>query len=128
MHVCSWIAIVAKTNLPIHVVASWGLRLWIITLPVSAAWCALVAFFSSMFKTPILALLVSCFAWMVLGLTYFFGKISSNDAVTWVYPNGYDRLLLSPSADQLFAGIGASALFAAVFVAATIVLFQKRDV
>ncbi|MGZ3422986.1 MAG: ABC transporter permease [Polyangiales bacterium] len=128
MHLSSWIAIVAKTDIPLHLVATWGLRLWIITLPVSAAWCALVSFFSSMFKTPILALLVSCVAWMVLGLTYFFGKISSNDPFTWVYPNGYDRLLLSPSADQLFAGVGASALFAAIFVGATIVLFQKRDV
>src|SRR5262249_55062534 len=50
MHVCSWVAIIAKTDIPMHIVLSWGVRLWIITLPVSAAWCALVSFFSSMFK------------------------------------------------------------------------------
>jgi ABC-type transport system involved in multi-copper enzyme maturation permease subunit len=128
MHLCSWIAIITRSDTPVDQVISWGLRLWLVTLPVSAAWCALVTFFSSMFRTPILALLVSCFAWMVLGLAYAFGKLAEKDAITWVYPNGFDRLLLSPSADKLFSGVGAAMLFGAVFVGAGVVLFQRRDV
>lgn len=128
MHLCSWIAIVSKSDIPIDEVLSWGVRLWLVTLPVSAAWCALVTFFSSVFRTPILALLVSCVGWMVLGLTYGFGKLTERDAFTWLYPNGFDRLLLSPSADKLLSGVGAAMAFAAVFVGAGVLFFQRRDV
>lgn len=128
MHVCSWIAIAAKSDLTLGVIASWGLRFWLVTLPVSAAWCALVTFFSALFRTPIVALLVACLAWLALGLTYVVGKVTERDALTWLYPNGFDRLLLSPSADKMLGGIAASCGFAALFVAGAVVLFQQRDV
>lgn len=128
MHACSWGALAVKSDLSIAVIASWGIRFWLVTLPVSAAWCAVVTFFSALFRTPIITLLIACFTWMALGLTYVVGKFSERDWLTWIYPNGFDRLLLSPSVDRLAMGVGAAALFAAVFVAGGVVLFQQRDV
>ncbi len=128
MHTCSWAALAAKSDLSFGVIMAWGVRLWLVTLPVSAAWCGLVTFLSALFRTPILALLLACLAWMALGLTYFVGKISERDWLTWFYPNGFDRLLLSPSPDKLLGGVAAALGFAALFVAAGVVLFQQRDV
>lgn len=128
MHACSWAALAVKSDLALPTIISWGLRLWLVTLPVSAAWCALVTFFSALFRTPILALLLGCLSWMVLGLAYFIGKIGERDWLTWIYPNGLDRLLLSPSPDKLAGGVAAAVGWAAVFVAGAVVLFQRRDV
>jgi ABC-type transport system involved in multi-copper enzyme maturation permease subunit len=128
MHACSWTAILVKTDAAVPDVLSWGLRFWFLTLPVSAAWCAIVTFVSALFRTPILALLSACLAWMVLGLTYVTGKFSEREALTWVYPNGLDRLLFSPNPNEWLGGVGAGAAWAVVFVAAGVVLFQRRDV
>ena len=98
------------------------------TLPVSAAWCAIVTFLSALFRTPILALLCGCLAWMVLGLTYVTGKIAEADWLTWLYPNGLDRLLYSPNANEWAGGFAAGLGWAVVFVAGATFLFQRRDV
>ncbi|MBL8715114.1 MAG: hypothetical protein JNL79_03925 [Myxococcales bacterium] len=127
MNVVCWIVILAKSSVPVSDVVVWGFRLWLVTLPVSAAWCALVAFFSGLFRTPILALLTSAFAWLVLLVTYGIGRASDNDTITWVHPSGFDRLLLSPSPDKFGLGLLASGLFAALFLGAALLLFQQRD-
>ena len=128
MSVCSWIAIQAKSDVPLGLTISWGIKLWVATLPISLAWCALVTFFSSVFRSPILALLVSCIGWMVFGLTYIIGKSTDNEWLTWLYPSSYDRLLLSPDPDRWLMGMGASTAFTAAFVMGALVLFQQRDV
>src|SRR5262249_27112151 len=38
---------------------TWGLRFWLTSLPISAAWAAIATFISSLFRTPILALLTT---------------------------------------------------------------------
>lgn len=128
MHASSWIMLATRTDLPLPDILSWGGRFWLLTLPVSAAWCAVVTFVSALFRTPILALLCGCLAWMVLGITYVIGKVNDADWLTWLYPNGLDRLLYSPDSSMWLRGVGAGVAWASVFVAAGILLFQRRDV
>lgn len=128
MHASSWIVVATKTDTPLPDILGWGARFWLLTLPVSAAWCAVVTFVSALFRTPILALLIGCLSWMVLGLTYVTGKISERDELTWLYPNGLDRLLFSPNPNQWLGGFGVGLAWVVVFVAAGVVLFQRRDV
>ena len=127
MNLVCWVVILAKSSIPVSDVVVWGFRLWLVTLPVSAAWCALGVFFSGLFRTPILALLTSAFAWLVLLVTYGIGRASDNDSITWVHPSGFDRLLLSPSPDKFGLGLLAAGLFAALFLGAALLLFQQRD-
>jgi len=131
MQISICIALVTKSDVPLTTAISWSMRFWLTTLPISAAWCALAAFMSSLLKTPILALLLSFVGWLVFGLVYVIARIGEKKnevpPLAWIYPNGYDRLLLSPSPDTLAIGVGASLAFAAVFLVAAAFIFQKRD-
>ena len=50
---------IVRGEAPAATALGWGLRFWLITLPISAVWCGIATFVSSIFKTPILALLAT---------------------------------------------------------------------
>jgi hypothetical protein len=82
----------------------------------------------SLFKTPILSLLLIMTAFFVLWLFEAIGWVSGNEVLEYVYPNYWDKWLLSPRVDRSMSGLGVCALFALGTMAAGTVLFQKRDV
>ncbi len=127
MSVCSWVVILVKSDIPLSAVLGYGPRLWLFTLPVSAAWCGLVIFFSALLRTPMIALLLSGLAWIVLAIVHGVARATDNEPLTWLYPGGFDRLLLHPAPEKWLLGVGASALFAGLFVGAALLIFQRRD-
>jgi hypothetical protein len=48
--------------------------------------------------------------------------------LSWVYPGGYDRLLLSPDPADFAKGLGAALAFTALFIGGAIFVTTKRDV
>jgi hypothetical protein len=46
----------------------------------------------------------------------------------YLYPNGYDDLLLNPHPAQVLTGVGACIVFMIVFVGGGAALFERRDV
>lgn len=129
MHALVWGVCVARGEATAAATFTWGLRLWVASLPMSAAWCAIATLVSSLLRTPFLALLVTFATFFVLWLVYVIGSLSEPMAfLTYVYPNRYDLLLLSPRIDKAMTGLAACSAFAAVLVGAGSALFARRDV
>ena len=126
---------------------TWGARCWLISAFIVGTWASVATFVSSRFKTPLLALLATFAAFFCMWLPGFIGWVSrltsaindtSNDLhaqhvndIRWyeyLYPNGYDDLLLSPKPMHVAAGFGACAVYMIVFVGLASALFAKKDV
>jgi len=125
-----WIVCVARGDATVAAAVGWGLKLWLVTLPMSAAWCAIATLVSSLFRRPVLALLLTFAAFFTLWVVYLIGLASDAShasALVYVYPNHYDRFLLHPHVDKLLTGLGACLGMAAAYVGAGSFFFSRRD-
>jgi ABC-type transport system involved in multi-copper enzyme maturation permease subunit len=128
MHAVIWVVCIVRGEAPAATALGWGLRLWVITLPISAVWCAITTFVSSLFKTPILALLATFAVFFVLWVTFLLGLRFDVRALTYVYPNTYDGFLINTRVDRWMTGLAACIGMTALYVAASSYIFTKRDV
>jgi ABC-type transport system involved in multi-copper enzyme maturation permease subunit len=128
MHALIWILCIARGEATAAVALGWGLRFWLITLPISAAWCGVSTFVSSLFKTPIIALLVTFSVFFGLWLFWMVGQVMHTDALQYVYPNFYDAMLINPRLERSMTGLAACVGMAALYIGAGSFLFTKRDV
>ncbi len=128
MDLCMWIVAVVKGE-ALGATMSWGVRFWLVSLPISAVWCAIATLVGSLFRTPIMALLVTLSTFFAVWLFGFaIGRGADIHWMTYIYPNRYDAMLLSPRIENAGAGLGICAGFAAMLTAAGIALFQRRDI
>jgi ABC-type transport system involved in multi-copper enzyme maturation permease subunit len=119
---------------------SWGTRFWLVALLIAGAWAAIGTFISSCFKQPILALLTTFVTFFVLWLVDIGGFIARTKAtidtgmtqqMSWyeyLYPNGYDTMLLSPQPGKVLTAAAILLAFVAASVAGGSYLFSKRDI
>jgi len=150
--VLSSIAVLIRGFITFGDFVTWGIRCWAISALIVGTWTAVATFVSSRFKTPLLALLTTFAAFFCMWLPGFIGwavrwgtAISSAKTggragetaravianIHWyeyLYPNGYDDLLLSPKPLHVAEGIGACAVYMIVFVGLAAALFAKKDV
>ena len=127
MHLIVWVVCVARGEASFGSALGWGLRLWVVTLPMSAAWCALASMISSFFKTPIVSLLVMFAAAFALWLIWIIGTVIPSEPLTYVYPNHFDAFLLHPRADKFVTGLAACLGMTALYLTVSSYFFQKRD-
>ena len=123
-----WVVTIARGEATSADTLSWGIRFWIISLPMSAAWCAVAVLVSSFFRMPMLALLSIFAANFALWLLWVIGVAAEVPALLYFYPNHYDKLLLSPQLWTAASGFGACALMATLCIGGGTLLFTKRDV
>ena len=128
MHALIWILCIIRGEAPAATALGWGIRFWLITLPISAAWCAVATFVSSLFKSPIIALLVIFSSFFGLWLFWMIGQVSHISALQYVYPNFYDAMLINPRLDRSMAGLACCVGMAALYVGGGSYLFSRRDV
>jgi hypothetical protein len=128
MHAFIWIVVLVRGDATLGVTLTWGLRFWLVTLPIGAAWCGLVTFIGSLFRVPLIALLVTGGAIMMLWVVYLIGGLTTHHWMMYIYPNFYDKLLLSPRIDQVAAGFGGCLALVASTMGLGSYLFAKRDV
>jgi ABC-type transport system involved in multi-copper enzyme maturation permease subunit len=128
MHAVIWTVCIFRGEAPAATAIGWGVRLWVITLPISAVWCAISTFVSSIFKTPILALLATFAAFFVLWVIYLFGLRFNVSALTYVYPNTFDGFLINSRIDRWMTGLAVCIGMTALYVGASSFMFTKRDV
>jgi ABC-type transport system involved in multi-copper enzyme maturation permease subunit len=126
-NVIVWGTTVAVGGLPLSRVLSWGLRFFAISIPISAAWCAIATLVGSQFRTPMLALLNICATFFALWLVRVVAGGAGASAILYLYPNSYDTWFLSPrplDAARGLVGIGA---MVAVAATASVLLFERKD-
>ena len=128
MHAAIWVLCIVRGEAPAGTALAWGLRLWLITLPISAAWCGIATFVSSLFKSPIISLLVIFAAFFGLWLFWMIGQVTHAEAMQYVYPNFYDAMLINPRLDRSMTGLACLIGMAALYVGGGSYLFTKRDV
>src|SRR5207249_987603 len=113
MHAFIWILVVARGDATFGTTLAWGLRFWAVTLPISAAWCGIATLVGSLFRSPILALLVTFASFFVLWLAWIIGGVSGAEPMMYAYPNFYEEWLLSPRIERAGLGLAACVAFAA---------------
>jgi ABC-type transport system involved in multi-copper enzyme maturation permease subunit len=128
MHALVWILCIVRGEAPAAAALGWGIRFWLITLPISAVWCGLATLVSSLFKSPIIALLVIFSSFFGLWLFWMIGQVSHAEAMQYVYPNFYDAMLVNPRLDRAMTGVAACLGMAALYVGGGSYLFMKKDV
>lgn len=128
MHAVIWVLCIVRGEAPAGAALAWGLRFWLVTLPISATWCGISTFVSSLFKTPIISLLVTFSAFFGLWLFWMIGQVTHAEAMQYVYPNFYDALLVHPHINKALTGVAACLGMLALYVGGGSYLFTKRDV
>jgi ABC-type transport system involved in multi-copper enzyme maturation permease subunit len=150
MHAIVWAVMIARIDATPSDTLNWGIRFWLISLPVTGAWCAVATFIGSLFKTPMVGLLITC---AVFFLMFFVGFIlpnafagvdqmnagvdaaavvekasTSSIAMRFLYPNTLDAWLLSPEPQRMFEALGVFLLYAVVTCVGGSLVFARRDV
>lgn len=142
MHALIWIVCSVRGEAPVADIVSWGFRFWIASMPILGMWCAVSVFISSLMRIPIVALLTTAAIFFVWWLIYFpfwisaHGDLPQNptdaaphpSAILYIFPNFYDRFILSPQIGPFMTGLAICFGFAAAMLAASSALFAKRDV
>jgi ABC-type transport system involved in multi-copper enzyme maturation permease subunit len=128
MHVVIWVLCVARGQGTAAMTFGWGVRLWLISLPMSAVWSAVATLVSSMFRTPIVALLSTFAAFFFLFIVWVIGVRYDVDALVYAYPNAYDGLLIHQRADKFLKGLAGCIAMVIAYMGVTTVTFARRDV
>lgn len=128
MDLIVWMVCIVRGEATAATTLGWGLRFWVISLPLSAIWCGIAVLISSLFRSPIIALLTTFGAFFVLWVLYLIGAFAHWEPLLYVYPNHYDHLMLDPKMHRLGIGILASIGMTALYVAGGSALFARRDV
>jgi ABC-type transport system involved in multi-copper enzyme maturation permease subunit len=123
-----WVVTIARGDAPAAETLSWGVRFWLISLPLSAIWCGIATLISSLFRSPIVALLTTFGAFFVLWVLFLIGALAQWEPLLYVYPNHYDHFMLNPRADRVGIGVLASIGMTGLYVIAGSTLFARRDV
>lgn len=127
-----WAGLASKGVFPIGDVIHYGLRTWIATGTLALWYSALTIFSSSLYRTPVLALLTSG---GLATLLFFLRHLSGASwapgwlrAVHDAFPGSWDDRLIGPEFAQWGAGTGVCLLWSAVAIAAASAILSKRDV
>jgi ABC-type transport system involved in multi-copper enzyme maturation permease subunit len=155
LHVTVWIIALIQGGQSAGAVLSWGSRLLFFSVICASAYVGFTSIMSALFRTPIVALFVGAgtgFAiWVVYKLCSAFssdtfraftqgesleaasstprpGWQQALDAVTWIFPNRYEKLLVVPNAGQVLAGLALFIVWGGACVALASFVVSRRDV
>ncbi|WP_394834175.1 ABC transporter permease [Pendulispora rubella] len=131
MHVFIWVVTLivgGAGTAPVSATVGWGFQFYLVTLPISAAWCGLVILISAQFRNPIFTLFVISAAFGGLWIVNIIGRVAQVKPLTYLYPNSYDGLLLSPHLNKVALGAAICFGICALATAVGTIVFVRRDV
>ncbi len=128
MTVIVWGATTAVSGLPLATVLRWGVEFYLVSVPITAAWCGVATLVGSQSRSPMLSLMFIFATFFGLWLMRVIAGVSQSAWVAYLYPNAYDEFLLSPSALAMGKGLLGCGLIAGVTTALATLIFERRDV
>jgi ABC-type transport system involved in multi-copper enzyme maturation permease subunit len=129
MHGLIWSVTIIRAEATAASVFSWGSRFWLVSLPINAAWCGVATFVGSLFRTPMLGLLITCatfFSMFFIG--FIVGRGADVASLRYFYPNTFDAWLLSSQLEHAMTGLGVCLAYAVGTTAIGSLIFARRDV
>ena len=158
LHLTVWLVTLAQGGTGAGAVFGWGIRFTLFSIVCAAAYVGFTSLMSSLFRTPTVSLFAGAGAGFALWLSYTLmrglvglaervdeaikagtpgaadawqppaGLVKVIDSFTWLYPNRYERLLVSPDPLSLVTGLGLFVLWGSVCVAIASFIVSRRDV
>jgi ABC-type transport system involved in multi-copper enzyme maturation permease subunit len=129
LHLTVWvIAMVQHDSHPGNILA-WGPRMWLFNVVAASSYVGFTSLMSSLVRTPIVALFLGAGVGFALWLAYtVLTLIDSTKEAGWAFPNGYERLLVSPAPLSVAGGMALLVAWGAACVAAASLIVSRRDV
>ncbi len=103
------------------------IRFWLLGLVYASAYIGLVALCSTLFRAPIVSLLIALCALFAFWLTAVLSRIEAIRFLGYLVPSHYERGLFSPEWDQVLPSVGAYLAFAVVFLCLAWLSLRARD-
>jgi hypothetical protein len=152
MHAIVWLVMIGRVDASASDTLAWGVRFWLVSLPITGAWCAISTLIGSFFRTPMVGLLLTCAVFFVMFFVGFalanaYSGIDASKAaqaldatktayedtrtivfMRFLYPNSLDTWLLSGDVQRVMVGVGVSALYALSTCVSGSLAFARRDV
>jgi Cu-processing system permease protein len=127
-----WAGLAIKGLFPTAAVVHYGMRTWIATGTLGAWYAALTIFTSTLYRTPVVALITAS---GILVTMFFLRHLSGASwAPAWlkathdVLPGSWDDRLLGPNFAHWGAGTGVCLLWTAIALFAASMVLSKKDV
>jgi ABC-type transport system involved in multi-copper enzyme maturation permease subunit len=139
MHAIVWLVIIARADAGAADTLAWGVGFWLVEALIAGIWCAIATLVGSFFRTPMLALVLTCAVFFAL---FFAGFVLPNakagvepegasdpvGLLRLLYPNSLDAWLLSPEPRRVVSGIAVCLLYSAAASLFGSLVFARRDV
>jgi ABC-type transport system involved in multi-copper enzyme maturation permease subunit len=119
---------------------SWGVRFWLVAVVIAGAWAAIAVVISSVFRTPVVALLTTFATFFVLWVCGMAGEWSRTRSTfeqhaldtnmrwyEYLYPNAYQSLLLGENGHDVWRGVAILLGFVVCAAVGGAALFERRD-
>jgi ABC-type transport system involved in multi-copper enzyme maturation permease subunit len=130
LHVTVWVVMLIRGTHPPGDVLSWGLRVWLFGVAYSGAWVGYTTLVSSLFRTPIVAMFTGAGIGSSLLVIYWILRAIGEkaDAFTWIFPNRYEWLMVSPDPVRAIGGCALCIAWGALCVLAATWIVRRRDI
>lgn len=126
-HFFIWGVAVARGATSVSEVLRWGPRMWLVDVPIVAAWCGIAQLVGSQFRAPILALLLTFMSFFALWIVHAIAFFTELPPLSYVYPCSFDGLLLSPTVERVLLGAAGGFGVALLTSAIGAFAFTRRD-
>lgn len=126
-HFFIWGVAVVRGATSVSEVLRWGPRMWLVDVPIVAAWCGIAQLVGSQFRAPILALLLTFMSFFALWIVHAIAFFTDLPALAYLYPCSFDGLLLSPTLERILLGALGGFGIALLTSAVGAFSFMRRD-
>lgn len=126
-HFFIWGVAVVRGATSVSEVLRWGPRMWLVDVPIVAAWCGVAQLVGSQFRAPILALLLTFMSFFALWIVHAIAFFTEIPALSYLYPCSFDGLLLSPAIERVLLGAAGGFGIALATSAVGAFAFTRRD-